>query len=83
MAKASTCILYIAIIVGLILTITVLIIVNNISDKTKHNPLEEYEKRIVNMFDDDETDKTENSITVDTTIISDELSKLSKYCQCG
>ena len=79
-----TCILCIVNILGLTLTITTIILANNIGEETIDNPLEEYEKRIVNMFDDDdETDKTENSITVDTNIISNELSKLNKYCQCG
>ena len=85
MAKKSTVILCIINIFGLIFTITTMVLTNKISDETKEDPLEEYDKKIKNFLDedDDETDKTKDSILEVSVLVSDELSKLSKYCQCG
>ena len=86
MAKKSNVILIIINIVELILTIVTIILTKKISDKTEENPLEEYEKNIENMFDDEDdaiTDNAENTIIEVTTIVSEDLKKLSKFCQCG
>ena len=83
MAKLSSIFLCISNILGLAFTITSLILANKISDETLDDPLEKLDKRLESLFDDDDTDKTENTILEDTTIVSDELSKLSKFCQCG
>ena len=83
MAKLSSIFLCISNILGLAFTITSLILANKISYETLDDPLEKLDKRLESLFDDDDTDKTENTILEDTTIVSDELSKLSKFCQCG
>ena len=86
MAKKSNVILIIINIVELILTIVTIILAKKIIDKTEENPLEEYEKYIENKFDDEDdaiTDKAENIIIEVTTIVSEDLKKLSKFCQCG
>ena len=72
-------------ILGISFTITTLVLASKISDETKDDPLEEYDKKIKNFLDedDDETDKTKDSILEVSVLVSDELSKLSKYCQCG
>ena len=87
MAKTTDIILIIINIFGLALTITTIVLASKISDKTKENPLEKFEKYFENMFDDDEddadSDKAENTIIEVTPIVSEDLNKLSKYCQCG
>lgn len=80
MAKLVNCMLWIINILIIILTITNLILVSNINDKTEDNPLEVYEKS-ENAFDDDD-DETNNIILEYTKNVSEELSKLRKYCQC-
>ena len=84
MADKTVIILCIISVFGFGLTITTLVLAIKIRDKTKDNPLEEYDKKVENLFDDDDnTIKTENTIVEYTTIVSDKLRKLSKYCQCG
>ena len=84
MAKLSSIFLCISNILGLAFTITSLILANKISDETLDDPLEKLDKRLESLFGgDDDTDKIEDTILEDTTIVSDELSKLSKFCQCG
>ena len=86
MAKKSDVILIIINIVELILTIVTIILAKKIRDKTEENPLKEDEKYIENMFDNEDdaiTDKAENTIIEVTTIVSEDLKKLNKFCQCG
>ena len=86
MAKKSNVILIIINIVELILTIVTIILAKKIRDKTEENPLKEDEKYIENMFDNEDdaiTDKAENTIIEVTTIVSEDLKKLNKFCQCG
>lgn len=83
MAKLSIIMLCLINILGLGLTITTIVLASKISDKTRDNPLEAYEKQLENLFDDDSTNETKSTILEYTTIVSDKLSKLSKYCQCG
>ena len=64
-------------ILGISFTITTLVLASKISDETKDDPLEEYDKKIKNL------NKTENTTLIETIIANDELSKLSKFCQCG
>ncbi len=84
MGKCSNVILCIINILGIIFTITTIILANKISDDTEENPLEVYDKYLKSMFDDDDSaNKTENAILGFINIFFDELAKLSKSCQCG
>ena len=85
MAKLINIIFCISIFLGIIFTITTLILAEKIRNETKGNPLKELDLYLKNLFDDDDnsTNKSESTILENTIIVSDKLSKLNKFCQCG